>query len=382
MAKKHEPPYDPQRHGRRRIDTLYHRVMAYATAPETMRRTSRRHDHPAGADDGFELCLTCVTSQPSDTPRLDSVLYEAMFDQACIDTDGSMTNPYVIESKLARSSQRKAMKDYFGDLWFVLIPAAYTLTTFTAADVARMASQVPSCLQPSHAALHLGNAAAADITGLPRAVACGSATAKLARMCAQLIEAHVHPVIFNPPRAARTSSQVIREAHRSRGVTSTPRLTRPAAAARAVSASRAGAGAVGRAAGAGAGAGSAGAVGNPAPAPAPAPGRAALTAQAAAAAQAPTTGKDWRTVLFGDMAPAEFLSSLAAAPAANARDELDRKKRLIEHTLTELATQRAALDKQVSELSKQRDDLSTFDSHITSLLTAYTGVLDKLETNN
>ena len=372
MAKKHEPPYDPQRHGRRRIDTLYHRVMAYATAPETMRRTSRRHDHPAGADDGYELCLTCVTSQPSDTPRLDSVLYEAMFDQACIETDGSLTNPYVIESKLARSSQRKAMKDYFGDLWFVLIPAAYTLTTFTAADIARMASQVPTCLQPSHAALHLGNAAAADITGLPRAVACGSATAKLARMCAQLIEAHVHPVIFNPPRATRTSSQVIREAHRSRGASSTPRVPRPAAAARAVSASRAGAGASRAETGAG----------RVAPAPAPAPGRAALTAQAVAAAQAPTTGKDWRTVLFGDMAPAEFLSSLAVTPAASARDELARKKRLIEHTLDQLATQRAALDKQVSELSKQRDDLSTFDTHITSLLTAYTGVLDNLETNN
>lgn len=374
MAKKHEPPYDPQRHGRRRIDTLYHRVMAYATAPETMRRTSRRHDHPAGADDGFELCLTCVTSQPSDTPRLDSVLYEAMFDQACIDTDGSMTNPYVIESKLARSSQRKAMKDYFGDLWFVLIPAAYTLTTFTAADVARMASQVPSCLQPSHAALHLGNAAAADITGLPRAVACGSATAKLARMCAQLIESHVHPVIFNPPRAARTSAQVIREAHRSRGASSTPRVPKPAATSRAVSASRAGAGA-----GAGAGSsGTAGVAGNPAPAP----GRAALTAQAAAVAQAPTTGKDWRAVLFGDVAPAEFLSTLATTPAASARDELARKKRLIEHTLAELATQRSALDKQVSELSKQRDDLNTFDTHITSLLTAYTGVLDNLEINN
>ena len=371
MAKKHEPPYDPQRHGRRRIDTLYHRVMAYATAPETMRRTSRRHDHPAGADDGFELCLTCVTSQPSDTPRLDSVLYEAMFDQACIDTDGSMTNPYVIESKLVRSSQRKAMKDYFGELWFVLIPAAYTLTTFTAADVARMASQVPSCLQPSHAALHLGNAAAADITGLPRAVATGSATAKLARMCAQLIEAHVHPVVFNPPLAARTSSQVIREAHRSRGASSLPRVPKPAATSRAVSASRVGAGA-------GAGAGAAGAVGNPAPAP----GRAALTAQAVAAAQAPTTGKDWRAVLFGDVAPSEFLSSLAVTPAASARDELARKKRLIEHTLAELATQRSALDKQVSELSKQRDDLNTFDTHITSLLTAYTGVLDKLETNN
>lgn len=372
MAKKHEPPYDPQRHGRRRIDTLYHRVMAYATAPETMRRTSRRHDHPAGADDGFELCLTCVTSQPSDTPRLDSVLYEAMFDQACIDTDGSMTNPYVIESKLARSSQRKAMKDYFGDLWFVLIPAAYTLTTFTAADVARMASQVPASISPSHAALHLGNAAAADITGLPRAVACGSATAKLARMCAQLIEAHVHPVIFNPPRAARTSAQVIREAHRSRGASSTPRVPRPATAARAVSASRAGAGAVGRVAG------SSGVAGNPAPAP----GRTALTAQAAAVAQAPTTGKDWRAVLFGDVAPSEFLSTLATTPAASARDELARKKRLIEHTLAELATQRSALDKQVSELSKQRDDLNTFDTHITSLLTAYTGVLDNLETNN
>jgi hypothetical protein len=373
MAKKHEPPYDPQRHGRRRIDTLYHRVMAYATAPETMRRTSRRHDHPAGADDGYELCLTCVTSQPSDTPRLDSVLYEAMFDQACIETDGSMTNPYVIESKLARSSQRKAMKDYFGDLWFVLIPAAYTLTTFTAADIARMASQVPASINPSHAALHLGNAAAADITGLPRAVACGSATAKLARMCAQLIEAHVHPVIFNPPRAARTSAQVIREAHRSRGASSTPRVPRPAAAARAVSASRAGAGA-----------GFPAALAPAAPdKPAPAPARTALTAQAAAAAaQAPTTGKDWRTVLFGDMAPAEFLSSLATTPAASAKDELDRKKRLIEHTLDQLATQRAALDKQVSELSKQRDDLSTFDSHITSLLTAYIGVLDKLETNN
>lgn len=380
MAKKHEPPYDPQRHGRRRIDTLYHRVMAYATAPETMRRTSRRHDHPAGADDGYELCLTCVTSQPSDTPRLDSVLYEAMFDQACIETDGSMTNPYVIESKLARSSQRKAMKDYFGDLWFVLIPAAYTLTTFTAADIARMASQVPASISPSHAALHLGNAAAADITGLPRAVACGSATAKLARMCAQLIEAHVHPVIFNPPRAARTSAQVIREAHRSRGATSTPRVPRPAAAAaRAVSASRAGAGA-----GAVGGSSRASAAGNPAVMgnPAPAPGRAALTAQAAAAAQAPTTGKDWRAVLFGEMAPSEFLSSLATTPAASAKDELDRKKRLIEHTLDQLATQRAALDKQVSELSKQRDDLSTFDSHITSLLTAYIGVLDKLETNN
>lgn len=379
MAKKHEPPYDPQRHGRRRIDTLYHRVMAYATAPETMRRTSRRHDHPAGADDGFELCLTCVTSQPSDTPRLDSVLYEAMFDQACIDTDGSMTNPYVIESKLARSSQRKAMKDYFGDLWFVLIPAAYTLTTFTAADVARMASQVPTSIHPSHAALHLGNAAAADITGLPRAVATGSATAKLARMCAQLIEAHVHPVIFNPPRATRTSAQVIREAHRSRGASSLPRVPTPAATSRAVSASRAGAGA-----GAVGGSSRASAAGNPAVTgnPAPAPGRAALTAQAAAAAQAPTTGKDWRAVLFGDVAPSEFLSTLATTPAASARDELDRKKKLIEHTLNQLATQRAVLDKQVSELSKQRDDLSTFDTHITSLLTAYTGVLDNLEINN
>ena len=137
MAKKNEPPFDPQRHGRRIIDALYHRVMAYACAPDTLRRVSRDHDHPDGADDGTELCLTCALHQPSDTPRLDEVLYEAMFDQACIDTDGTLTNPYVIESKLARSSQRKAMKDYFGTLWFVLIPAAYTLTTYTAADIAR-----------------------------------------------------------------------------------------------------------------------------------------------------------------------------------------------------------------------------------------------------
>ena len=58
MAKKNEPPFDPQRHGRRRIDALYHRVMAYACSPDTLRRVGRDHDHPAGADEGTELCLS------------------------------------------------------------------------------------------------------------------------------------------------------------------------------------------------------------------------------------------------------------------------------------------------------------------------------------
>lgn len=381
MAKKHEPPFDPQRHGRRIIDALYHRVMAYACAPDTLRRVARDHDHPAGADDGTELCLICALHQPSDTPRLDEVLYEAMFDQACIDTDGTLTNPYVIESKLARSSQRKAMKDYFGTLWFVLIPAAYTLTTYTAADIARMASTVPPTVTPSHAARHLGNAAAADITGLPRAVATGSATAQLARMCAQLIEAHTRPVVFTAPRATRTSTQFIRDSHRSRGAQDASRgmgrtgMNRagavrgagyttatargagrmPAERTHAVSAARAGAAKQ-------------------------YPRRTALTAQARAAAQAPATGKDWRAVLFGDtgLDPRQFVQSLATTPAASAHDELARKKRLIEHTLSGLARQRAELDSKVTELAKQRHDLAAFDTHITGLLEAYNSVLDTL----
>lgn len=373
MAKKNEPPFDPQRHGRRRIDALYHRVMAYACSPDTLRRVGRDHDHTAGADEGTELCLTCALHQPSDTPRLDEVLYEAMFDQACIDTDGTLTNPYVIESKLARSSQRKAMKDYFGSLWFLLIPAAYTLTTYTAADIARMASTVPSTVNPSHAARHLGNAAAADITGLPRAVATGSATAQLARMCAQLIEAHTRPVVFTAPRATRTSTQFIHDSYRSRGAGTPPRGTRrtgtnraghagatargagrmPADRTHVVSASRAGAAKQ-------------------------YPRRTALTAQAVAAAQAPSTGKDWRAVLFGTLSPSQFVQSLATTPAASAHDELARKKRLIEHTLSGLARQRAELDSKVSELAKQRHDLAEFDTHITGLLDAYNSILDTL----
>lgn len=372
MAKKHEPPHDPQRHGRRIIDALYHRVMAYTCAPDTLRRISRDHDHPDGADDGTELCLTCATAQPTDTPRLDSVLYEAMFDQACIDTDGTLTNPYVIESKLARSSQRKAMKDYFGELWFVLIPAAYALTTYTAADIARMASTVPRSISPSHAARHLGNAAAADISGLPRAVAYGSATSKLAGMCALLIEAHTRPVVFTAPRATRTSAQFIRDtrAHGSRGAQATPRGTThgttrgtkrlvgkttdmTADRAHVVSASRAGVAKQ-------------------------YPSRAALTAQAVAAAQKPATGKDWRAVLFGTASPSQFMQSLATTPAASAHDELARKKRLIEHTLSGLARQRAELDSKVNELAKQRSDLAAFDSHVTGLLEAYNSVLDTL----
>ena len=372
MAKKNEPPYDPQRHGRRIIDALYHRVMAYTCAPDTLRRISRDHDHPDGADDGTELCLTCATAQPTDTPRLDSVLYEAMFDQACIDTDGSLTNPYVIESKLARSSQRKAMKDYFGALWFVLIPAAYALTTYTAADIARMASTVPRSISPSHAARHLGNAAAADISGLPRAVATGSATSKLAGMCALLIEAHTRPVVFTAPRATRTSAQFIRDtrAHGSRGAQAAPRgtargttrgttrlvgNTRDVTADRShvVSASRAGVAKQ-------------------------YPQRTALTAQARAAAQAPATGKDWRAVLFGTASPSQFMQSLATTPAASAHDELARKKRLIEHTLSGLARQRAELDSKVNELAQQRSDLAAFDTHITGLLDAYNSILDTL----
>lgn len=356
MVKKHEPPHDPQRHGRRRIDALYHRIMAYAAAPETLRRAGRTHNHPAGADDGTELCLICATAQPTDTPRLDSVLYEAMFDQACIDTDGTLTNPYVIESKLARSSQRKAMRDYFGELWFVLIPAAYTLTTFTAADIARMASTVPCTVKPSHAARHLGNAAAADITGLPRAVATGSATSKLAGMCALLIEAHTRPVVFNPPRAERTSAQFIRDAHAhgSRGAVAT--RPRAAAASQAVTGSRVGAAKH-------------------------TPARPLPTAQVAAAAKAPTTGKDWRTVLFGDadLDPARYLASLVDTPAANAQAELSRKKRLIEHTLSGLARQRAELDKTMASLSKQAGDLGRFDTQVTTLLSAYTAVCDTLD---
>lgn len=383
MAKKNEPPFDPQRHGRRIIDALYHRVMAYACAPDTLRRVSRDHDHPGGADDGTELCLTCALYQPSDTPRLDEVLYEAMFDQACIDTDGTLTNPYVIESKLARSSQRKAMKDYFGSLWFVLIPAAYTLTTYTAADIARMASTVPSTFTPSHAARHLGNAAAADITGLPRAVATGSATAQLARMCAVLIEAHTRPVVFTAPRATRTSTQFIRDSYRSRGAKNAPRGTRRTGTNRAGHTTATARGAVH----AGATARSAGRV--------PAdrthvvsaaragtakqyPQRAALTAQARAAAQKPATGKDWRAVLFGTLSPSQFVQSLATTPAASAHDELARKKRLIEHTLSGLARQRAELDSKVTELAKQRHDLAAFDTHITGLLDAYNSVLDTL----
>lgn len=371
MAKKNEPPYDPQRHGRRIIDALYHRVMAYTCAPDTLRRISRDHDHPDGADDGTELCLTCATAQPTDTPRLDSVLYEAMFDQACIDTDGTLTNPYVIESKLARSSQRKAMKDYFGELWFVLIPAAYALTTYTAADIARMACTVPRSISPSHAARHLGNAAAADISGLPRAVATGSATSKLAGMCALLIEAHTRPVVFTAPRATRTSAQFIRDtrAHGSRGAQATPRArllrkTRDVTAARGtgqvpadrshvVSASRAGSAKQ-------------------------YPQRAALTAQARAAAQAPATGKDWRAVLFGTASPTQFMQSLATTPAASAHDELARKKRLIEHTLAGLARQRAELDSKVNELAQQRSDLAAFDTHVTGLIEAYNSVLNTL----
>lgn len=372
MAKKNEPPYDPQRHGRRIIDALYHRVMAYTCAPDTLRRISRDHDHPDGADDGTELCLTCATAQPTDTLRLDSVLYEAMFDQACIDTDGTLTNPYVIESKLARSSQRKAMKDYFGELWFVLIPAAYALTTYTAADIARMASTVPRSISPSHAARHLGNAAAADISGLPRAVATGSATSKLAGMCAMLIEAHTRPVVFTAPRATRTSAQFIRDTrtHGSRGALATPRGTArgttrgttrlvgkttdmTADRAHVVSASRAGVAKQ-------------------------YPSRAALTAQARAAAQAPATGKDWRAVLFGTASPSQFMQSLATTPAASAHDELARKKRLIEHTLSGLARQRAELDSKVNELAQQRSDLAAFDSHVTGLLEAYNSVLDTL----
>lgn len=362
MAKKNEPPYDPQRHGRRIIDALYHRVMAYTCAPDTLRRISRDHDHPDGADDGTELCLTCATAQPTDTPRLDSVLYEAMFDQACIDTDGTLTNPYVIESKLARSSQRKAMKDYFGALWFVLIPAAYTLTTYTAADIARMASTVPRSISPSHAARHLGNAAAADISGLPRAVAYGSATSKLAGMCAMLIEAHTRPVVFTAPRATRTSAQFIRDTrgHGSRGAHATPR-TRLSGKTRDVTADRSHVVSASRAGNA-----------------KQYPQRAALTAQARAAAQAPATGKDWRAVLFGTASPSQFMQSLATTPAASAHDELARKKRLIEHTLAGLARQRAELDSKVNELAQQRSDLAAFDTHVTGLLEAYNSVLNTL----
>lgn len=373
MAKKNEPPFDPQRHGRRIIDALYHRVMAYACAPDTLRRVSRDHDHPGGADDGTELCLTCALYQPSDTPRLDEVLYEAMFDQACIDTDGTLTNPYVIESKLARSSQRKAMKDYFGSLWFVLIPAAYTLTTYTAADIARMASTVPSTFTPSHAARHLGNAAAADITGLPRAVATGSATAQLARMCAVLIEAHTRPVMFTAPRATRTSTQFIRDSYRSRGAKNAPRGTRRTGTNRAghTTATARGAGRVPADRTHVVSAARAGAAKQY-------PQRAALTAQARAAAQAPSTGKDWRAVLFGTLSPSQFVQSLATTPAASAHDELARKKRLIEHTLSGLARQRAELDSKVTELAKQRHDLAAFDTHITGLLDAYNSILNTL----
>lgn len=386
MAKKNEPPYDPQRHGRRIIDALYHRVMAYTCAPDTLRRISRDHDHPDGADDGTELCLTCATAQPTDTPRLDSVLYEAMFDQACIDTDGSLTNPYVIESKLARSSQRKAMKDYFGELWFVLIPAAYALTTYTAADIARMASTVPRSISPSHAARHLGNAAAADISGLPRAVATGSATSKLAGMCALLIEAHTRPVVFTAPRATRTSAQFIRDtrAHGSRGAQATPRgttrgTTRLVGKTRDVTEHGTGqAGATARATGRVPADRSHAVSASRAGVAKQYPSRAALTAQARAAAQAPATGKDWRAVLFGTASPSQFMQSLATTPAASAHDELARKKRLIEHTLSVLARQRAELDSKVNELAQQRSDLAAFDSHVTGLLEAYNSVLDTL----
>ena len=192
-------------------------------------------------------------------------------------------------------------------------------------------------------------------------------------MCAQLIEAHTRPVVFTAPRATRTSTQFIHDSYRSRGAGTPPRGTRrtgtnraghagatargtgrmPADRTHVVSASRAGAAKQ-------------------------SPARAALTAQAVAAAQAPSTGKDWRAVLFGTLSPSQFVQSLATTPAASAHDELARKKRLIEHTLSGLARQRAELDSKVSELAKQRHDLAAFDTHITGLLEAYNSILDTL----
>ena len=85
-----------------------------------------------------------------------------------------------------------------------------------------------------------------------------------------------------------------------------------------------------------------------------------------------------RQVLFGTLSPSQFVQSLATTPAASAHDELARKKRLIEHTLSGLARQRAELDSKVSELAKQRRDLAAFDTHITGLLDAYNSILDTL----
>ena len=198
-------------HARRLVDSVYHRLMSCVTNPGLIRYVNVPHNH-TDIDDN-SICMWCAVHQPAETPHLDTVILEAICDTACVALDGTATNPYIIEAKLASASQRGAIASILGDNWAIYLPAAYRITDMTAAEVAREAATLPATITPSHSARLLGNQLSAHLLGLPSGLSSRPEAKSMAHTTARLIEARAWPFISHPPRATTTRAELLGNAH-------------------------------------------------------------------------------------------------------------------------------------------------------------------------
>lgn len=199
-------------HARRLVDSVYHRLMSCVTNPGLIRYVNDPHNH-TDIDDN-SICMWCATHQPTETPHLDTIILEAICDTACVALDGTSTDPYSIETKLASASQRGAIAAILGDNWAIYLPAAYRIADMTAAEVAHEAASVPSSITPSHFARLLGNQLSAHLLGLPSGLSSRPEAKNMAHTAARLIESRAWPFISHPPRATTTRAKLLNNAQR------------------------------------------------------------------------------------------------------------------------------------------------------------------------
>lgn len=181
------------------VDAVYHRMMFGVTRPQEVRYVEREHTHVDPYDTPGSVCMWCVTHQPSESAHLDTLIAEAITENAHVSTtvdEGDVPETCIsIESRLARSSQRKAISEKLGGNWYLYLPIAYDLTTLTPAELVKRASTIPPSIVPSHTATHLAIAVFADIAGIPSMLPTSPSHKNLVNLAARLIESRLHPYV-------------------------------------------------------------------------------------------------------------------------------------------------------------------------------------------
>ena len=194
------------------VDAVYHRMMFGVTRPQEVRYVEREHTHVDPYDTPGSVCMWCVTHQPSESAHLDTLIAEAITENAHVSTtvdEGDVPETCIsIESRLARSSQRKAISEKLGGNWYLYLPIAYDLTTLTPAELAKRASTIPPSIVPSHTATHLAIAVFADIAGIPSMLPTSPSHKNLVNLAARLIESRLHPYIAHRARPTTTPAKL------------------------------------------------------------------------------------------------------------------------------------------------------------------------------